>query len=419
MKNVFVYLQDACEKRELDANRICEYLCKNNYKIVDNPKQADIIIIVTCAALNELIDRALVKIKEFQKYDAELIISGCLPEIEKEKLAKIFHGKTISTKDIEKIDELFPKNKVKFKDIDDAHFIYLNVYEGTPLGKVKKFFRKVKLIENIYVKIYDYILINLFGNNSLIYRWFAKRYSTYHVRISGGCLGNCSFCAVKKGIGLHKSKPIDQCIAEFKKGLDEGNKNIAINADDIGAYGLDIGSNFPKILDKLTDIPGEYKLSIRAIHPTWIVRYIDDLEKILKKHKIASIDLPIQSGSSCILKLMQRYSDTEKMKNAFQRLKDSYPDLKLYTFIIAGFPTETEEDFKQSLSFVKEMKFNAGLIFSFSCMKGTKAEEIEPKISQKEIFERIKYAKKYFKDLGYNVIYFKKPHFFAFEKKEL
>lgn len=216
--------------------------------------------------------------------------------------------------------------------------------------------------------------------------------------ISRGCTKNCSYCAIKKAIGPLISKPLDQCVKEFKKGLSLGYKDFVITADDVGAYGLDINSSFPKLLGKITSVEGDYNIEIQGLHPVWIVKYIDELEGILKRRKIKIIICPIQSGSSRLLKLMHRYHNTEKMKEVFLRIKKSFPDLSLETNYLVGFPTETDEDVEETLSFIKQVNFDACYVFPFSCKTGTMAEKIEPKIQKQEIFKRLEYVKEYFKN---------------------
>ena len=419
MKNVFIYT-DGCELRLIDAKKISNYLSLNKYQIIDNPDRADIIIYITCAFLERATEISLNKIKEFQKYNAELIVAGCLSAIDKEELRKIFDGKTITTKDIDDIDKLFQDNKIKFCDIDDANLLYANIDERTLVGVLKKLIRKSKRLENIAIKIKEIFLKYFFGTTSLIldsYYISTSQKSLFHIRISGGCLGSCTYCAIKKAIGEHKSKPIETCLKEFKKGLSNGYKNFILEADDSGAYGLDIGSDLPELLNKITSIPGEYSVAIRNLHPRWVVKYIDDLEKILSTGKIDSIDVPIQTSSSRILKLMNRYSNTVKIKDVILRLKQSYPGIKINTCYILGFPTETDEEFRETLDFIKKLNMG-GYVFRFSCKKGSKAENIEPKIPEEEISKRMKFAKKFLKHTGYTAISTRRTHFLIFEKKQ-
>jgi len=409
MAKIFAVNIGGCVERRLDLNKIRNYLIKNNYNLVDKPKDADIIILVTCAALNEVANSTLNIIKNFQKYDAKLIIGGCLPDIEKKKLSRIFDGETLTTKEIDqKIEKLFPPiNNVRYCEIGDSNSVLGVTSKNEPNKFFNKNFEKSSNKKGIRFIIRNYFLKNLFGEKSITYKYQTEKNNLYHIRISWGCVGNCAFCITKKAIGPFKSKPFEECMQEFKKGLKDGYSEFIICSDDPGAYGVDIKNSFPNLLNEMTNVEGNYNLMITSLSPALLINYIDDFEEILKKKKITAIFFPIQSGSSRILKLMNRYSDIDKMKEAFLRLKKSFPDLILETQVILGFPTETFEDFKETLNFIKECNFYSGYIYKFSCRPGTEAEKIEPKISDEEMSKRLKYAKKFFRKAGYKMSYFR------------
>lgn len=200
---------------------------------------------------------------------------------------------------------------------------------------------------------------------------------------------------------MFQSKPFDQCITEFKKGLDAGFSNFFITADDTGAYGKDIGKTFVDLLDELTKIKGKYSIGILEMNPVWLIQQIDSFEEIMKRGKIKAINVPVQSGSNRVLKLMHRYSNSEKIQDVLLRLKKAHPDLTLGTHVIVGFPTETEEEFKETLQLIKKTKINIGMLVPMSIKQDTVAENIEPKITRNEISRRLKYGKKYLNQLGY------------------
>ena len=417
MKKIFIYLE-ACNRRALDITKVIDYLSKNNYKIVHRPEDADIILLFTCAAADRTTDASIKRTKQFQKYNAELIVAGCLPAIEPKKLGDIFNGKTLIAKDLDdKIEKLFPpKNNIKFRDMDEGNILFQNLNEEKSLIIIRKLLEKMGVLEKIYLLIEDHILKNLLGKHSLLYRFYTtKKEEYFYIRISRGCLGNCSYCAIKKSTGSLKSKTVDEIINEFKKGLNEGYNDFIFSADDSGSYGLDIGSSFPELLDEITKMSGEYRIWIHSLNPLWLVRYIDDLCEIVKRKKIVSMFIPVQSGSSRILKLMRRYSDTGKMKDALLSLKKACPDLLLDTDFIVGFPTETKEDIDETLSFIKEINFNAGSIISFSCKTDTDAENMEPKVSREEVSRRFRYMQKCLK-AEYKLVTLSKT-FFMFGKK--
>jgi len=390
-KKVLIYTSSVCRRQNLDARRLSDYFLKNGYIIVTNPKKADYIILCTCGYSNKMAQVSLDAIEKLQKFKAELIVAGCLPAIEEKKLNEIFDGKKIITKDINKFDELFKDNKIKMENIDDTNILWPNRID---LG-LKNFLIKISnyfsIIKKIYLKIRTYVSSRLLKNKYLYEKKFREMERAYYLRISRGCIGNCSYCAIKKAVGPLKSKSLDECITEFKKGLNKGHNNFIIVADNLGAYGIDIGLDFPKLLNEILKIEGDYKIELEELHPMWLVKYINEFEKIISKHKIRRICLPLQSASPRILKLMNRFSDIESIKKSINKLVKIDPDLILETHFIVGFPSETEEDFKDTINFLKEVKFDYGRVFPFSRKIGTKAETIEPKVSPDVINKRKRY----------------------------
>ena len=358
-------------------------------------------------------------VKEFQKYDAELIVGGCLPKIEKDKLGEVFQGRTINTKDLDKdpdkMDELFPEFIVKFRDVDDANVSYHNLNEGNTVGALKNYLGKIGWLDKFINTFQTEIFKTVYGKNSFFYHILLDE-PMYRMRISWGCNSNCSYCGIKQAIGPHKSKPLEKVLDEFKSGLKEGYKHFMMNADDIGAYGTDIGSSFSEVLDKMTNIPGDYFISIANLSPRWVIKYINHLEEIMKREKIIRIGVPVQSGSNRILKLMNRFNDKDKIKDSLLRLKKVFPKLSLHTHIIVGFPTETEEDFLQTLDFIKDCQFSAGQLMPFSSKSGSEAASIEPKIPMDVINKRLLHAKSFFKKEGYSVKYKSQGRTFLFDK---
>lgn len=402
-KNVFIN-SVACERRNIDAKKIYSYLEKNNYNIIVDPKQADYIIIITCGATKSVSDISFGLIEKFKSYGAEIIVAGCISDTHKERLEKVFNGKTISTKDLDKIDEIFPKTSIKFKDINEENRLWKNYNARTIMGMIQilnynsKLFRIISsfFVKNVFKKIFGRGFSRTFPFNRVF-----SEYGDYYILISRGCVHNCTYCIIRKAIGPMKSKSLDQCIKEFKSGLEKGAKNFVLEADDVGPYGVDIGSNLPELLRKMTSYKGNYTIELRNTHPLWIIKYIDDLEEIIKTKKITSMFISIQSGNDRVLSLMGRIYSVDKLVDAVLRLKKIDPDLEIGTDLIVGFPTETVEEFRDTLELFKKIQFDHGVVFPFSCHKGTKAEKIEPKIPKNEIKRRMKETLKFFRKNNY------------------
>jgi len=402
-KKIFIHANNVCERRKLDIRRIASYFTKNGYQIITNPRKTDIIILSTCGANDILTNYHLDNIKRFKKYHADLIVTGCIPDTDKGKFEKIYDGKFITTKNLEKIDTYFPDTKIKFNEIEDCNQPWITIDESKIHNVFKKLFMISVISKKLYVGFLDYLLKKFINEGHLLLDNLLDLPfdDFYTIRISEGCLGDCSYCSIKRALGRFQSKPFDQCITEFKKGLDAGFSNFFITAEDTGAYGKDIGKTFVDLLDELTKIKGNYNIGILEINPVWLIQQIDSFEGILKRGKIKAINVPVQSGSNRILKLMYRYSNSEKIQDVLLRLKKAHPDLILGTHVIVGFPTETEEEFKETLQLVKKTKINIGALIPISIKQDTVAENIEPKITQNEISRRLKYGKKYLNQLGY------------------
>jgi len=121
MKKVFINAEIVCDRRKLDITRISKYLIRNDYEIVDNPKKADIILISTCGVANALSNISFNTIKELNKYNGEVIVTGCLPDTDTKRFNQSFKGRSFSTKNIDKIGTYFPGKKVSFSEIEDCN----------------------------------------------------------------------------------------------------------------------------------------------------------------------------------------------------------------------------------------------------------------------------------------------------------
>ncbi len=406
IKRIFIYTSRTCIRRKLDARRLADYFAANGHEIIFDPRKADYIILVTCADTNSRTEISMKYVKRFMKYkNAELIVGGCLPAIDPDVLSKVFKGKTIVTKYIEKIDEYFPENKIKFNEIPDAHEPWKDIDESRLYWAVYKLLKNSAFAKKVYTRILEYLRNSGFWKSAVLTWYGTYEEKPYIIRGSWGCTGKCAYCVINKAIGHMRSKPLNVIVDEFKEGLKKNYKYFIFDADDLGAYGIDIGKSLPELLDTITSIPGDYKMDVHYIHPGWVVKYTNELADILKREKIKRLGSSIQSGNPRILELMNRYHNTDKMKEAYHKLKEAYPSLILETESICGFPTETRDEFIDTLNFIKDVRFDWGVIFPFSSKKGAEADKIEPKVPQNEIMERMKYAKKFLKKNGYDVKY--------------
>jgi len=370
------YLASAgCPRRAVDSQKIADYLEANNLKYTQDVKDADLIIVSTCAALKSREDLSKTAITWYQEQktaDSKIVVAGCLGKINPEVKKEFEEVAFISPREIDLLDEIIAA-KVRFKDIPDPNQIgSYPLFPDKPERQAKGDRRNKRLD-------LDYEKKDLFT-----------------LRIATGCLGNCSYCAVKFAVGELESKPIDAIVNAFKSGLDQGFKHFVLIAGDVGCYGVDIGTSVIELLSELFAVEGSYKIIIKEFNAQWVVKYFQNLLKILKENyeKIDYIVVPVQSASNRLLRLMKRPYSIEDVKTYLNIIKTEVPDLQVSTHIMVGFPGETEEDFKESLEFIKEYEFPFVDIYAYDDRPNTAASQMDDKVPQKIINQRVDAVKK-------------------------
>jgi tRNA A37 methylthiotransferase MiaB len=402
-KNVFIDSY-SCSRRELDAQKIYTYLGENKYTIVHDPKRADYIILMTCGVTKNIANISFKMIEKYKEYGAEVIVAGCIPETHKVELEKIFTGKTISTKNLDKIDELLPHIIIKFKQIPDANIRWESLNDRS----------LSRAIRRIHANVYPIKMIDWFILNTIIIKVLGKNfYKTYpfnrlipettqsYILISRGCIHNCTYCVIKKGVGGLHSKTPENCIKEITCELQQGFQSFVLDADDIGPYGTDIDTSLPYLLRKIMEIKEPFTVKISHSHPLWLIKYESELIEIFKQKKVNNIFAAIQSGNDRILHLMGRPYSIKDLIRTLIAFKKSNIDLKIGVDLIIGFPSETEEEFFDTLRLFDAVHFDYGEIYPFSCHEGTKASTIEPKISKQVVDQRMKIALRFLKKNNY------------------
>ena len=212
-------------------------------------------------------------------------------------------------------------------------------------------------------------------------------YPNAWVNITYGCNNFCSYCIVPYVRGRERSRKKEDILAEVEKLVKEGYKEITLLGQNVNSY-RDGDTAFPALLDAVASIEGNFRLRFMTSHPK---DFSAELVAVMKKHtKICRVlHLPAQSGSNRILGLMNRRYTREKYLDCVKYLKSEIPDAELTTDLIVGFPTETEADFEDTLSLVREADFASAFTFIYSPRTGTKAAEMDGQIPEEVSKERI------------------------------
>lgn len=203
------------------------------------------------------------------------------------------------------------------------------------------------------------------------------------ITINAGCLGSCTYCKTKMSRGKVVSYPIEAIVDRALESAREGVCQIELASEDMGAYGLDIGTSIAELLRSVSDAlmkhhPG-VMLRTGMTNPPFIMQHIDEIIEVLNRPNVhAFMHIPVQSGSDQVLRTMRREYTVADFSYLADRLKASVPELFLLTDIICGFPTESEEDWQETMALCRKYKFQGIHISQFYARPGTAAARLKP-----------------------------------------
>lgn len=400
-----IYIDSAgCTRRLAELASLRRYFEVNGHIVVNRPEDAEFILAATCAFKKMEEERSVERLKQLKEFGAELLVYGCLPEIAPAKFEEFKGTRFLAPKDISQVDEYFHGNKVKFADVGQVNVIPEKLKSSSLPTAVKKFGREFEVSGVFLRRATDYA-------GKKIKKTLHLDHKKNYLFVCRGCLGKCSYCAIRRAVGPLVSHEMFNILEQFDAGLAAGYRDYVILGDDVGAYGMDIKSTFPDLLNRLIDHADRHfqdhvtmavskkriRFHIEEIHPKWMILYQAQLAEIAHTGMVSSILCPVQSGNNRILQLMCREHDVEDIRGTFTVIRYGCPQLKLSTQLLIGFPSETEEEFNDSLQFVNDVRFDEVTIFPFDPKEKTPASMMKPMIPVEIVERRINHALKYFK----------------------
>jgi len=349
-----------CQLNESDSEKIAGFMKSMSFEpaLTDDP---DIMFFNTCSIRENADDRLfgnLGLIKAAKRKNPSMIVAvcGCMMK-QKEHLEKIkrsfpYVDLIFGPQDIHRIPELMHKlhfSKKKVYDVSETDFIADDL--ALPIERSRSFRALVPV---------------MFGCNKF-----------------------CSYCIVPYTRGRERSRPLEQIVEEISDLVKKGFKEVMLLGQTVSTYGADLGrkEGFSDLLREVSEIKGLYRLRFMSPYPTDIT---GEVLQVMKDHPNIErhLHLPVQSGSNRILKKMNRKYTKEQFMETVNTYRSFFPDGTISTDIIVGFPRETEEDFSDTISLVKEAAFDAAFTFQFSARNGTPAAKMEDKISPEVMTER-------------------------------
>ncbi len=344
MKIGFISL--GCSKNLVDTEMMIGLAKENNLEIVNDEKEAEIIVINTCGFIESAKQEAINTMLEMAQYKENgkckyLIATGCLVQRYKKEL-----------------QESLPEVDL---------FISIDEYKdfGNLIGKL------------INQKLYKF---DLEYEN----RYITTGGQVAYLKIAEGCSNRCTYCAIPYIRGAYVSRKMEDILEEAEKLNKMGIKEIIVIAQDTTKYGMDIygKSMLPELLEKLCEFESFKWIRFLYAYPETVT---DELIKVVKENdKICKyFDIPIQHISNTVLKRMNRRTTGEQIEELIAKIRKEIPDAIFRTSIIVGFPGETEEDFEKLYKFIEKTKFNKLGVFEYSKEDGTPAEKLKEQIPTK------------------------------------
>ena len=335
VKKKYYILTMGCMLNENDSEKLCGMIEKMGYQKSDTSKNADLIVFNTCCVRENAEDKLFGKLGELKNYKKEtgavIAIGGCMMQEKhiQEKLSKSYPYFDImfGTHTLNKFPEdLFNvlSNRHKIKDVID---IDGEIYEGIPIKRENK------------VKA--------------------------SVTIMYGCNNFCTYCIVPYVRGRERSRIPEDILNEIKDLAKEGYKEITLLGQNVNSYDGGNGYKFANLLQDVEKIEGIELIRFISPHPK---DFTDDVIEVIKKSKkiCKILHLPLQSGSTEVLRRMNRKYTKEQYLQLAEKIKKEIPDVVFSTDIIVGFPGETEKDFEDTLDIVRKLKYEQVFMFIYS-----------------------------------------------------
>ncbi len=216
------------------------------------------------------------------------------------------------------------------------------------------------------------------------------------VEIASGCMSECTFCQTKLARGDLQSYRLGDIVRQVSYEIKDGCKEIWLTSTDNGCYGLDIGTNLPELVSKVSDIPHEFMIRVGMMNPMYMPKIKSDLLKSFENDKVFKfLHVPVQSGSDRVLHEMKRGHTAGTFRDVVKRFRSKFPRFTISTDIIVGFPGETKQDFQSTVELITETRPDVVNLSKYSQRPGTPAAEriqipvAEVKNRSKELFDLI------------------------------
>ncbi len=334
-----------CTANRADSHRIMQLLASEGHVFIDNPDLADLVVVNTCTVTQTTQQKVLKYINSVSDLGKDIVVAGCLPAAQPDILNGI-GCPSVTPASLDDITDIVGSNIVGSNGITAPALYNVPILEGV----------------------------------------------TGIVSISQGCAGQCSYCIVKQARGKLVSRPVPDIVDETRLLVRRGAREIQLTSQDTSAYGRDMGVKLPELLRDVTAVEGDYMIRVGMMNPFTVIDIIDDvIESFKDSHIFKFLHIPIQSGSDRVLQHMNRRHTSEEFKYIVDTFRNNFPGMVISTDFIVGYPTETEQDFIDTLELLKEIRPQKVNITRYSPRPNTPSSQLRdlPSWKKKERSRRL------------------------------
>lgn len=342
-----------CEVNSFYLTKLRQFIEHNGHSIVESADEATKIVLVGCGfdvssddSFREMIRTSEASLLEGQ----QLILSGCWPGMHPEFGGQDSVVTPVPSWEESKLDDLFSAS-ISFGDIHVNHI-------------------DASLIEN-YGQLFSP------GESGEAF-----------IQVAEGCGNNCTYCFIKRARGALRSQPVETIVRQYQDIRRNGKSRIVLLSDDFGSYGLDIGTTGADLLQELHRVDPVGRFSINYLNPYRLIQNWDKYREVFAAGLITSINIPVQSASNRVLKLMNRMHTAEEIFPIIREIRRISPRTRIITHAMVGFPTATYAEFVSTLANFLE-HFDSVAYFTYGDRPGVKSYDIVPKVPQEDLERRV------------------------------
>jgi ribosomal protein S12 methylthiotransferase len=395
-----------CAKNLVDGEIMLGGLLKEGIEIVNDPAQADVVIVNTCSFIDSAQEESVEAILESAETrraanpQQALVVAGCLPQRFREELIELLPevDAFVGIDQVPKMPEVVRQALARRA---------ASVASGAPKRRTSKEAVKTRIASlaksaprpKAAPPIFDITARPTYIPDYATPRFRLTPAHFAYMKIAEGCNHTCSFCVIPQVRGSHRSRPLNDIVSEARLLIDQGVKEINLISQDSTYYGMDLRSgggggiaspekftatarSLPQnaaticaLIRELNELPGDFWIRLLYTHPA---HWTDELiQTIAQCRKVARyVDMPLQHIHSSMLERMRRETSQKYIEDLIRRIRAGVPGIALRTTFIVGFPGETDEAFETLLNFMRETRFERAGVFAYSCEAGTRAAKM-------------------------------------------